>query len=545
MKKNNRPRLARATMALLAALVIACSSVAAPVAAFAEGAGTSTSATSAAGASSLLAGKTAGVMTGTPQDTIVKTNIPDAEVLYFNTMTDMILALQAGKIDFLCVSSVNYYMLADDYPDLGFIDDALTTYDVGAIFPKTDAGDKLRSEFNEYVASITASGELKELQDYWLMPRDWENVDIPESGENGTVHLATPNTMKPFSMDLNGKNAGFDIAVVAGFCKARGYGLQIDNVEFAGALSGIASGMYDIAAGQISWTEERAQSVSYSDFYYTQQIVPIVRAADFPAGTVVQASGSQGTSDSSSAGGSDQSSDASDSGEKTVWTSIRRTLVDQDRWVSILQGLGTTVAITLAGFALANVLGAILCAMTISRSRALGIAARAYCGLMQGLPIVVVLMVLYYVVLAGAKMSNVLVASIGFGLVFAAYLGQLFEGGIRGVDAGQWEAALASGLTKRQAFLGIILPQAARTSLTGYFTNLISLMKGTAVVGYIAVADLTKAGDVIRSATYEAFVPILTVAVVYLLLTCAIIGCMALVRRRLARPRTGKAGARA
>lgn len=83
-----------------------------------------------------LAGKTAGVMTGTPQDEIVRANIKDAQLLYFNSLADMILALQSGKIDFICVSSVNYYILAQDYPDLACLDCALKTYDVGTVFPK-------------------------------------------------------------------------------------------------------------------------------------------------------------------------------------------------------------------------------------------------------------------------------------------------------------------------------------------------------------------------------------------------------------------------
>ncbi len=523
----------RIACALLAAVLIACSQAfAAPALA---------DSWSAADEEKIatLSGKVAGVMTGTPQDGIVKAAVPDAEILYFNSMSDLVLALQSGKIDFLCVSSVNYYSLAEQYDDLGYLDVALASFDVGAIFPKTTEADSLRAQFNEYVASIADSGELERLQDYWLMPHDWENVEIPERGDNGVLHMATSNTMKPFSMELNGKSAGFDIAVVAGFCEAYGYGLQIDNVDFAGVLSGIASGMYDLAAGQVSWTEERAQSVSFSDFYYTQRLVPIVRASDYAEGEVVRAGAGGG--DSAGTDGADQGGN----GENPVWTSIRRTLIDQDRWKSVLAGLGTTLVITVAGFAIANVLGALLCAMALSGKKALKCVSRVYAGLMQGIPIVVVLMVLYYVVLAGAKLSNVLVASLGFGLVFAAYLGQLFEGGIIGVDAGQREAALASGLTKRQAFLGIVLPQAARTSLTGYFTNLISLMKGTAVVGYIAVADLTKAGDVIRSATYEAFVPILTVAVLYLALTCLILLLMELVKRALTRPRNRKAGVRA
>ncbi len=520
---------------LLVLFAVSCL-VASPTTACASQAQTAKNAASLA----KLAGKTAGVMTGTPQDEIVRANIEDAQLLYFNSLADMILALQSGKIDFICVSSVNYYILAQDYPDLAYLDCALKTYDVGTVFPQTDAGKKLQSKFNTYIASITASGELTKLQDYWLMPRDWEAIDIPESGTAGVLHMATSNTMKPFSMEVNGKPAGFDIAVVAGFCKAYGYGLQVENVDFAGALSGIATGTYDLAAGQISWTEERAQSVLFSDFYYTQKLVPIVRASDFADGEVVRATDTQGSNSANSS-----PSTSTTPADKSVWTSIRRTLLDQNRWFSILIGLRTTLIITLVGFAVANVLGALLCAMTFSHKRGLKLIARIYAGIMQGLPVVVILMLLYYVILAGIGLNNVAVASLGFGLIYAAGMSQLFEGSIQSVELGQWEAALASGLTKHQAFYGIILPQAARTALTGYFTNLINLMKGTAVVGYIAVTDLTQVGDIIRSATYEAFVPILTVAAIYLILTCVILACMTLVKRQLQRPRAGKAGAHA
>ncbi len=490
-----------------------------------------------------LSGKTAAVMTGTPQDEVVKRGVPDIELLYFNSMTDNLLALQSNKVDCFTIMDASYAFMVEEYPGLAYIDYPLGTYDVGTIFPKNDSGEKLREQYNVYIKQITDSGELQQLKDYWMVPRDWEDIDIPESGENGTLTMATSNTLMPFSMEHNGKNAGFDIAIAAGFCRANGYGLKIENVDFSGALGGIASGVYDLAAGQISYTEERAKSVLYSDFYFTQNMVLAVRASDFDASEVVTMASLGGSANSSGQStGGDSSAAASQDGENPVWTGIRRTLFEQDRWKSILAGLATTLLITVAGFALANILGALLCAMAMSKSRVARGFARVYSALAQGLPIVVVLMVLYYIVFAGAKLNNVLVASIGFGLVFAAYMEQLFEGGIRGIEAGQWEAGLASGLTPRQTFVGIILPQAARTSITGFFSNLISLMKGTAIVGYIAVADLTKAGDVIRSTTYDAYIPLLTVSVIYLVLTGLLIALMELVKHLVTRPRRQKAG---
>ncbi len=478
----------------------------------------------------LLEGKRAGVMTGTPQDQIIQKNISNVSLQYFNSLTDLVMALQAKKIDFFALATVNYDNMVVQYPELGYLDQTLMTYDIGTIFPKTKKGDTVRKKMNEYIAKIKDSGELEKLQEYWLQPREWKNLDIPKTGKNGVLHMATPNTLKPFSFMMNEKNVGFDIAIAAGFCEEYGYGLQIENVEFAGVLSGITTGKYDMAAGQIAWTQERAESVNYSDFYYTQKIVPIVNASDFAesADLVTAEAGDETGSTSSGSGSVSSSSD-----KKGIWTSIRKTLIDENRWLSILYGLGVTMVITIVGFLLANVLGALCCAMAMSKSKILHRITGIYSRLMQGLPMVVILMILYYVIFSHSRINNVIVSILGFGLVFGAYMAQLFEGNISGVEEGQWEAALAMGLTKRQTFCGIVFPQAARTMLPGYFSNLISLMKGTAIVGYIAVTDLTKAGDIIRSTTYEAFVPLAVVAIIYLAIACVMIWLMNRIRKKL------------
>lgn len=496
----------------------------------------------------VLKGKTAGVLTGTPQDQIVQENIEDADLQYFSTATDLALALQTKKIDFFAISSVNYYNMADQYPEFAYIDVPLAEYNVGTVFPKTEKGDELREELNEYIAKIKENGELTKLQEYWLYPNDWQNIDLPTSGERGILKLATPNTLIPFSFMLHDKNVGFDIAIIAGFCREYGYGLSIDNVDFAGALSGITTGKYDLAAGQISWTAERAESVNYSDFYYVQKIVAIVNADEIDSPYLVRAAETeksgireaemQSVSADGSSGDAGASLSADGKGSMTpakrsLGERIQRTLIDENRWISILHGLLVTMVITLGGFLLANLLGALFCAMSLSKKKGFKLLSGIYSGLMQGLPIVVILMILYYVVFAHSKISNILVAVIGFGLVFGAYMAQLFEAGIAGVDRGQTEAALAIGFTKRQAFRFVVIPQAARAILPSYFSNLISMMKGTAVVGYIAVTDLTRVGDIIRSNTYEAIIPLLTIAAIYFLMTLLIFLLMSQIKTRL------------
>ncbi len=519
MNRKNKP-LVQSLCALIALLLC----LGAPFCAWAE----ETTASDDTAVWEMLSGKTAGVMTGTPQDKIVLSKVPNAKIQYFNSITDVALALETKKVDFAALPTVSYYTLVQQYENFGYLDAAFAVYDVGTVFSKSGQNENIRLQLNEYIQKLKDNGQLEELQNYWLFPHDWETLDIPESGKNGTLTMATASTLKPFSFRINDQHVGYEVAIIAGFCKEYGYGLKIEDVDFAGILSGISSGQYDLAASQISWTEERGESVDFSDFYYTQKFVPIVNSEDFACDQLITADSA--TNDD---GGDSQS-------ENPVIKSIRRTLIDENRWQSLLQGLLVTLCITAVGFLLANLFGAAFCAMSLSKSKVLKALAEIYAKLMQGLPIVVVLMLLYYVVFGKAKASNILIAMLGFGLVFGAYMAQLFKGGIQSVDGGQWEAALSTGLTKPQTFFGIILPQAVRTMLPGYFSNLISLMKGTAVVGYIAINDLTKVGDIIRSNTYEAIVPLLTIAVLYFLIASILLTIMNALHKRLTAHRRKK-----
>lgn len=476
----------------------------------------------------VLYGKTAGVMTGTPQDEIAKAKIKNVKLQYFNSATDLAAALKSKKIDFYVLSSVNFYNMAEQYPEFAYIKESLTTYNVGSIFSRTDKGKSVRKEFNKYIEKIKSDGRLDDFQNKWLDSGTEENIDIPKTGKNGILKMATINTLKPFSYMLNGKNVGFDIAIAADFCKEYGYGLDIDNSDFAGVLTGVSTGKYDFAAGQISWTEERAESVDFSDFYYLQKIVAIVNSENISTPNLVMSDKNRNRNNSDAEASFDEQGKT-----LTIFDSIRKTLIDEDRWITIAQGLFVTVIITFFGFVFANLFGALFCAMSFSRSKILKALAAVYSALMQGLPTVVILMIFYYVIFAHSDISNVGVSVFSFGLVYGAYMQQLFRGSIKAVDIGQWEAALAIGFTKRQAFRGIVLPQALRNMLHGYFSNLISLMKATSIVGYIAVTDLTKVGDIIRGSTYEAIVPLVTVAIVYFLIAALLFAVMNLVQMRL------------
>lgn len=163
-------------------------------------------------------------------------------------------------------------------------------------------------------------------------------------------------------------------------------------------------------------------------------------------------------------------------------------------------------------------LGALICFMRMSTRAIWNVPAKIYISVLRGTPVLVLLMLIFYVVFASVNINPVMVAVIAFGMNFAAYASEIFRTGIESVDRGQTEAGIAMGFTPLNTFRFIILPQALRHSLPVYKGEFISLVKMTSIVGYIAVQDLTKASDIIRSRTFDAFFPLVMVAILYFMI---------------------------
>ena len=198
-----------------------------------------------------------------------------------------------------------------------------------------------------------------------------------------------------------------------------------------------------------------------------------------------------------------------------MFDSFYNNLIAEDRYRMILDGLQVTLVITLFAALLGTLLGGLVCWMRMNRRPWLQKVARVYIDIMRGTPVLVVLMLMYYVIMVPVNATGVMVAIVTFGLNTAAYIGEMLRTAIQGIDRGQTEAGLALGFTKRQTFFQIVLPQVVRSVMPVYQGEIISLLKGTSIVGYIAVTDMTRASDLIRSRTFDAFFPLLVTAVIY------------------------------
>ena len=199
----------------------------------------------------------------------------------------------------------------------------------------------------------------------------------------------------------------------------------------------------------------------------------------------------------------------------SIAESFRNNLIVEDRYRMILDGLQVTLVITLFAAVLGTLLGGLVCWMRMSRRAWLRQVAKVYIDLMRGTPVLVLLMLMYYVVMAPLDTTGIVVAIVTFAMNTAAYISEMLRTTIQGIDRGQTEAGLALGFTPRQTFLRIVLPQVVKAVMPVYQGEIISLLKGTSIVGYIAVADMTRASDLIRSRTFDAFFPLILTAIIY------------------------------
>ncbi len=216
-----------------------------------------------------------------------------------------------------------------------------------------------------------------------------------------------------------------------------------------------------------------------------------------------------------------------------LWDSIYLNLIESDRYMIILNGLLVTLEITFFAVIIGTVLGVIAALMKISSNKLLSGISSVYITVMRGTPLVTQLLIIYFVIFGSVNIDKTLVAVIAFGLNSGAYVAEIIRAGIQAVDKGQMEAGRSLGLSKNQTMTHIILPQAVKNILPAYVNEFVVLIKETAIVGYIAVEDLTKAGDIIRSRTFDAFVPLITVALIYLVMTMLLTKLFQYVERRM------------
>ena len=212
--------------------------------------------------------------------------------------------------------------------------------------------------------------------------------------------------------------------------------------------------------------------------------------------------------------------------------------IQDDRWKYITDGLKTTLTVTffvvIIGIALGFIVGVIRSTYEkTGKLKILNALCTVYLTVIRGTPVVVQLMIIYFVIFGNVKVDKTLVAVLAFGINSGAYVAEIFRSGIMSIDNGQFEAGRSLGFNYTQTMWYIIMPQAFKNVLPTLGNEFIVLLKETSVAGYIALQDLTKGGDIIRSRTYSAFMPLIAVAIIYLVMVMIFTYFVRLLERRL------------
>ncbi|MBQ9468311.1 MAG: amino acid ABC transporter permease [Clostridia bacterium] len=223
--------------------------------------------------------------------------------------------------------------------------------------------------------------------------------------------------------------------------------------------------------------------------------------------------------------------------------------INDNRYLLLLRGLGNTLIITLCALLIGIVIGTLVAAVRSTYDKnaetyklyksvggkimkAVNALCKLYLTVIRGTPVVVQLMIMYFIIFAGGT-SDLSVAIVAFGINSGAYVAEILRGGIMSVDAGQFEAGRSLGFNYVQTMIYIIIPQMFKSSLPALCNEFISLLKETSVAGYVPIMELTKAGDIIRGRTYSAFMPLIAVALIYLVIVVILTKLVGILERRL------------
>ena len=223
--------------------------------------------------------------------------------------------------------------------------------------------------------------------------------------------------------------------------------------------------------------------------------------------------------------------------------------IDDNRWEWLVEGFVNSVLITVLAIVIGLFFGIVLAAIRSSYDKneeslklrggagytllkILNGVAKVYITVIRGIPVVVQLMIWYFVILV-TQDNDIVVAVVAFGFNSAAYVAEIFRGGIMSIDNGQFEAGRSLGFNYVQTMIYIVIPQTIKATLPTLLNEIIALLKETSVAGYVGIMDLTKAGDLIRGRTFEAFMPLIAVAIIYLITVVVLTKVFSVIERRL------------
>jgi len=437
--------------------------------------------------------KAVGIQSGTGYDLYLEEKCPNATAVFFNEFSSIYPALTQGKIDAMISENISFAVEKAEIPSLVALDEPIATLDYSIGVSKNADGNGIYAKLNEFIAKSKADGTLSAMEEYWISDYDRESASIDKSGitgENGPLVFAAEASFEPMCFAGNGGDlTGFNVDFIYRFCREYGYEPSIETLEYDAMVASLSSGKTSVAIGVIP-DDERGEEVRFTDPMLYFEVIAVY----------------------------DNGQTATTNFIDNFKDSFTKTFIKDNRWQMFMEGAKNTLLISNLSVIFGSMLGLLLY-MWVTHGKKLEAKVTAILSwLTSSTPTIVMMMILYYIIFGKYIISNIVVAIIGFSIIFGCSFYERVVTGVNAVGNGQIEAARAQGFNADQTFFRIVFPQAAQHFMPAYQGDVISLIQETSVVGYIAIKDLTKMSDLVRARTYEAFFPLLATACIYFLL---------------------------
>lgn len=437
-----------------------------------------------------------GVLNGLAHREQLRAVFPGAQFLHYESLPLMCMALQGHKIDALiCIEPGLEELLAGNpafaqIPGLQIRDSVCVAFRLDNV--------EMAEAFNDFLENSRADGTLAKMEENWFAPGAPHTFYHAQHQSGQPLLVGIEVGQSGLTVMADGEETGFEPEMMRRFGEYLSRPVEFVEMTGTGMIPALVSSKVDALVDAITPTADRSTSVLFSRPYYSCPLYVVALDPDYKP-TVRH---------------------------ETLGHSLRENLIDDGRYKLILKGLWITLLIMFSSLLLGSLLGAVLCWMKLRGTALTHRISHAYCELIEGIPIVVLLLFMFYVVFAASPIAAIVVAIITYSLHFAAGACECFCNGLESVPHGQYEAGLALGFTDFGALRYIVFPQALRQILLLFKGKAVALIENTAIVGFIAIQDLTKVTDIIRTQTYNSLIPLLVVGILYFLLARLIGWCV-------------------
>ena len=441
-----------------------------------------------------MKGAKIGVQLGTTGDIYSSDYEGDKEgttVERYNKMADAVQALKQNKIDCVIIDEQPALTVAKDNSDLKILEEEFVSEEYAICIAK--GNDELTDKINSALEELKADGTIKSIISNYIGEEKGKHpYKTPEGTKYSgkTLVAATNATFPPYEYYENEKVTGIDIDIITAIGDRLGMKVEIADMEFDAIINSVSSGKADVGIAGITVTKDRLKSINFSNSYAKSKQVIIVKA------------GKEGN-------------------KIGIVEKFKKNFIKDNRWKYITKGLKNTLIIAIFSAILGIILGFLVAFVRVTHDRTgkiklLNRVCKLYLTVVRGTPMMIQLLIMYYVIFKSVNVDKVLVAVLAFAVNSGAYVAEILRSGIMSVDNGQFEAGRSLGLTYKVTMMSIILPQAVKNVLPALCNEFITLLKETSICGYIGLNDLTRGGDIIRSNTFDAFMPLILVAIIYL-----------------------------